>query len=270
MGSKQNMIETILQMIPLHNIFVEALCGAASLALNKPSAKVEVINDLNKDIYDFFITIRDNYDKLYHYLLNTPYHRGLYYELKHKWRQGWRPMDQIEKVATWFFLQDSSFSGTFGAGFSTARKDKNVASEFASRVDLLYKVRDRLRNIYIDCRDYQEVIEYYDCKDMFTYLDPPYWIDAANNYYKAGQNFDHYRLAEVLNRITGKAIISYYPHPELVKIYPPPKWNFKSIKTVKHSFKADSNAQGEERYKPEAEELLICNFEPLPLFANIN
>lgn len=268
-GGKSHLLSKIYEIMPPHSTYLEPFAGGASVLMNMPpsASEREVINDINNDIVDFFQIVKDKdkFEELKHQLVNTPYSRGLYFDTLHFWRCGWRPNDKIEKVAIWYFLQQSSFSGKFGAGFSTARFESNSANGFANAVDRLGRVRDRLRRVYIDNRDYQEVLEYYDKEDMLCYCDPPYWIEAADNYYRAGQNFNHYRLAEVLKKLKGKVILSYYPHPELDELYPGPRWTKESFEVPKYSFGANVNGE-ETGERPIGIEMLITNFKRLPLF----
>lgn len=262
MGGKSYMLDRIYEIMPPHSVFLEPLSGGAVVTLNKPRVELEVINDINKDIIDFFLVCREQFDELYRYLVNTPYSRELYYDWLHRWKTGWRPENRIEKVATWYFLQATAFSGDFGAGFSTG-KEKNQAIGFVHKVDNLYRIRDRLRGVFIENKDYQEVLEYYDSEEVFCYLDPPYMVPGADGYYRAGAGFDHERLASVVHKLKAKVMVSYYDNPEVRRLYK--DWNFEKYVVPKYSFGA--NTGGEETgIRPMGEELLITNYTALPLF----
>jgi DNA adenine methylase len=88
----------------------------------------------------------------------------------------------------------------------------------------LYRI-DSLYNL-----DYKEIIDKYDSTDTLFYLDPPY--KGKEDFY-INHNFNvdsHKELAEVLNKINGKFILSYYYFEGLSELYP--TCRFISKKTI--------------------------------------
>jgi len=68
-------------------------------------------------------------------------------------------------------------------------------------------------------KDYKEVIEKYDSLDTVFYIDPPYfgkefWYDLPKN----NKEF-HIELKELVDRLEGKAFISYCENPFIEKLY---------------------------------------------------
>ena len=75
--------------------------------------------------------------------------------------------------------------------------------------------------------DYKEVINKYDSKSTFFYLDPPYM--GKEGYY-LNHDFNkesHKELSIVLNNIKGKFILSYFYFDGLNELYPDCKFEFK-------------------------------------------
>ena len=62
LGNKFDMLSWIYPNIPEHNRWVDVFCGSATVTLNKPQSKLEVINDRNKLVANFFEVIRNNLD----------------------------------------------------------------------------------------------------------------------------------------------------------------------------------------------------------------
>jgi len=52
-GSKNRLAKELCKNLPPHNAWVEIFCGSAALTLAKKPAKIEVINDLDKEIVNF-------------------------------------------------------------------------------------------------------------------------------------------------------------------------------------------------------------------------
>lgn len=102
--------------------------------------------------------------------------------------------------------------------------------------------------------DFQEVMEEFDSKTTYIYLDPPYW--KTENYY-SNHDFDrsdHERLASFLPTISGRFALSYYDFPELHDMYPEDRFNW-----YRKSFvKAAAAKKGKKQNK--GEEILITNY----------
>jgi DNA adenine methylase len=103
--------------------------------------------------------------------------------------------------------------------------------------------------------DFQAVIEKYDSKTTYFYVDPPYF--STENYY-ANHDFGaetHERLANCLKSIKGKFSLSYYDFPQLSEWFPKNEYNWQS----KEFAKAAMAKAG----KPQTKgiELLIMNYE---------
>lgn len=75
--------------------------------------------------------------------------------------------------------------------------------------------------------DYKKVIEMYDSESTFFYVDPPYF--GKEEYY-INHDFNketHKELAEVLNNIKGRFLLSYYYFDGIEELYPNCKFDSK-------------------------------------------
>jgi len=82
----------------------------------------------------------------------------------------------------------------------------------------LPEIRERLKNVLIECKDFEKLIADYDSPGTIFYLDPPYY-GAERFYDTAFPESDHYRLKQCLNGIKGQFILSYNNHPKIIEIY---------------------------------------------------
>lgn len=102
--------------------------------------------------------------------------------------------------------------------------------------------------------DFDTVIQKYDSKSTYFYLDPPYW--KTENYY-SNHDFDrgdHERLAKTLHQVKGKFSLSYYEFDLLRKWFPQPQYRWES----KEFAKAAAATKGKTQNK--GTELLILNY----------
>src|ERR1700682_5844797 len=75
-GSKLRIAAKLGGQLPPHSAWVELFCGSAAMTLAKQPAPIEVINDLNGEIVNFFRQLRDNSAQLRDVISLTPYARA--------------------------------------------------------------------------------------------------------------------------------------------------------------------------------------------------
>ncbi len=218
LGGKGRLAERITPLLPRperHLAYVEPFAGGASILLSRRPAGIEVINDMNGELVNFFQTLRDHGDALREYLQNTPYSREVF--------EDWRSvdpetLDPLERAARFFYLSRSSFMASGAAGdrkpsWAYARIEDNRARSVMKAVDdELLKVRDRLRQVYIEHGDALDVIARFDAPQTVFYCDPPYHPATRSDGGYADELEDHEGLLGTLEAVTGMVALSGYPH----------------------------------------------------------
>ncbi len=63
-GGKQTLLRHILPLIPTHRCYTEAFVGGAALYFAKEPAEVEVINDVNVNLINFYQVLQTNFPAL--------------------------------------------------------------------------------------------------------------------------------------------------------------------------------------------------------------
>ncbi len=234
-GGKSHIGKQIVKYFPEHTTFVDVFGGAGNIILNKKPSKIDVWNDLNNDIYNFFKVLRDDKEELLRRLELTPYSRTEFIECL-------KPSDDpVERARRTFVRQMQGWSGyqdlTPGNwSYSVTKSTNGMSSEssgFISSVKNLEAVASRLRTIQIECLDGLECIKRYDTPDTLFYLDPPYAHESRNDlraYTLEMTVEDHARLAELLSNIQGMAAISGYDCELYERIYE--GWNKVSFDIV--------------------------------------
>lgn len=168
----------VISFFPRHKIYVEPFGGAAGVLLNKTPSPLEVYNDLNSDLVNFFRVLRgkEKAAELIRRLRLTPYAREEYYSCYPK-PEG----DDIERARA-LVCRASMGIGIRGAvsesrsGFASDRPDKikRNAQVFVNHVEKMGEIAERFRAVVIEHKDALELIPCYDSPDTLWYLDPPY------------------------------------------------------------------------------------------------
>src|SRR3972149_9245263 len=58
-GGKSRLRKQIIPLLPAHTCYVEPFAGAAWVLFGKPPSEVEVINDIDQELINFFRVVRD-------------------------------------------------------------------------------------------------------------------------------------------------------------------------------------------------------------------
>jgi site-specific DNA-adenine methylase len=167
-----------------------------------------------------------------------------------------QPYD-YEVAAKYAYVLTQVFSGSKPETSSFIDLKGNYKSKFITFKDKLTKpdwVEHFLKITNVENMDFAEVINKYDSKSTYIYLDPPYW--KTENYYN-NHDFDredHERLANVLNGMTGKFSLSYYDFPLLHDWFPEDKFRWERKEFAKAAAAKKNTKQNM------AEELLILNY----------
>jgi DNA adenine methylase len=260
MGGKTFIAKWIVSLMPPHKAYVEVFGGGASVLFAKPPSEVEVYNDAWDDIVNLFRVLRDEPEELQRRARFTPYARSEFERFMEKMKRR-EFTDDVDRALTLFFLLNASINATMDY-FSTS-KVKNDADEFANCVDRILNYAERFRRVVIENLDFRDVIKKYNSADTLFYCDPPYLRTGpelkqhtASEYYFGGFSYrDWYELAGLLNRISGKAMVSSYYFRELEDLFPKDRW----IWMEKEVSKSSTASAGKQE---KAVELLLLNYKP--------
>ena len=77
-GGKYKIRDWICSFIPEHKIYIEPFCGGASIFFAKTPSEVEILNDINGEICNFFRVLREEGEELAKQVFLTPYGREEY------------------------------------------------------------------------------------------------------------------------------------------------------------------------------------------------
>ncbi len=216
MGGKSLLARRIIECIPQHDCYVEPFCGAAWVLFKKPESKVEVINDINKEVVTLYRCLQWHLEEFVRYFKWALVARDEFERLK---TANPDTLTDIQRAARFYYLQQACFGGrianpTFGYGVTRGPKLNLLRIE-----EYLSAAHLRLARVYVECLPYAEVISRYDGPGTFFYIDPPYW--DCEKYYGPGifSREDFAKLAAQLAGIKGRFILSLNDTPGVREVF---------------------------------------------------
>jgi DNA adenine methylase len=229
-GGKNRLATKIISLLPEHTTYVEPFAGGAQVLFHKPPSEVEVLNDLDFDVVNFFRVCQWQYEELHEKSDPTT-------------------LTDIQRAGRFFYLQKNSFGGLilkqkfhYGVTHPSNYNPERVP-------EVIEQTHKRLARVQIESLPYERVMEKYDRPTTLFYLDPPYWERKLYKFnFTESQFID---MEQRLGRLQGKFILSLDERPEVRKLFA--KFAMQRV-DLAYTAKRDTRA----RHK----ELLITNFDP--------
>jgi DNA adenine methylase len=215
-GGKHQLSKAIVQQIPEHECYCEPFAGAAWVMFRKEPSKVEVLNDINKDIVTLYRVVQNHLEEFIRWFKWMLVSRS---EFERFSRVEPDTLTDIQRAVRFFYMHKNSFGGhvhkpTFGYG--TTRRPKLNLLRIEEELSAAHL---RLSEVYVENLPYANLINRYDREHTFFYIDPPYW--NCEDYYGDGifSKADFDALASQLANIKGKFLLSLNDTPEVRDIF---------------------------------------------------
>ena len=243
-GGKNRLAKMIISLLPQHITYVEPFAGGAQVLFHKPPSNVEVLNDLDYDIFNFFRVCQWHFDELIRYL-----RYGLASRKLHELHLATNPdtLTDIQRAGRFFYLQKNSFGGLVvkqGFHYGVTHPQNYNPDRIPEIIEQAHK---RLARVQIESLPYDQVLQKYDRPTTVFYLDPPYWERKLYRHNFTEQDFIDLECR--LHDIKGKFLLSLDDHPEVRKLFQ--HWH---MMPVDIAYTAQRNVG--KRFR----ELLIMNF----------
>ncbi len=227
-GGKQKLVSTILPLFPEHTLYSEPFAGGAALLFAKEPSEIEVINDLNTELINFYKVIQQDFTSLSGEIKITLHsrkqheHAGIVY----KYPELFSPLKRAWAV---WVLASQSFASMLDGSWGYD-KGKNTMSKKVSNKGIQFTIdyAIRLQNVQIECADALYIIKSRDTVNSFFYCDPPYFNSDCGHY--VGYTMEDFeRLLDALANIKGKFLLSSYPSELLDKYVKEYGWHQKKV-----------------------------------------
>lgn len=243
MGGKSKLRKTIIEMIPDHVCYVEPFFGAGWVFFGKTPSKVEVINDVDKELINLFKMIKYHAPEIERMLEYEFSGRDIFEEYKNVTLEN---LTEIQRAVRFLYLISQSFAGK-GTHYGYATAKKPAPQIFYKGV--LSEIKERLRNTFVENLSFEKIIDKYDREGSFFFCDPPYFETAG--YGNTFGEKEHLLLRDKLKNIKGKFLVTINDHPKVREWYK----DF-NIKEAKVMYSVSNQASARKKYG----ELIITNF----------
>jgi DNA adenine methylase len=251
-GGKQKLVAKILPLIPEHRLYAETFVGGGAVFFAKPASEIEVINDTNRELINFYSVLQNKFIDIEKMVRVTLHSRSLHDDA---WVVYNKPhlFDEIKRAWAVWVLSTQSFSSLLDGSFgydktcnTTTRKVSNKRNEFTEQLTI------RLQNVQIESADALYIIQSRDSVDAFFYCDPPYY-NSDMGHYDGYSEQDYENLLKLLCSIKGKFLLSSYPSPLLQRYIKANGWHFQC-------FEQGVSVAAKSGYMKRKWEMLVANY----------
>jgi DNA adenine methylase len=213
-GGKSRLASKIVQHFPTHRTYCEPFGGSAAVLLAKAPSRVEVYNDIDRELVHFFTVLRDPlmFAKLRRAVENTLYARAEFELAK-------QSTDDSVEAARRFIVRSRQSFGGHGKAWSYSIKNSHVGMASGVRrwqmgIEGLQAAHRRFRDVQIECDDWRTVMSRYDSAETLFYVDAPYHpaTRIGGEYRHELTHRDHRAIVDCVLAMRGMIILSGYDH----------------------------------------------------------
>jgi DNA adenine methylase len=229
-GGKQLLAALIIKNIPEHTTYVEPFLGGGAVFWAKPQSDVEIINDLNGEVVNFYRVLKTRFPELQQRIQSTPHSRQCYadaltiYHHPHLFKE-------LDRAWAFYTATNQGRSGKIGSwGYGTIGNavEKKIANR---RDDFSEDYARRLDRVQIECADALKIVRLRDRAETFFYIDPPYY-NSDMGHYGGYTEADFEALLQSCSSMQGKFLLSSYPSEILKKYATAHGWHTIEIEQV--------------------------------------
>lgn len=208
--------------------YAEPYTGGAGLALRLMMDEYVnhiYINDLDPSIYAVWLAILNHPDEMCRWIENVKVNVETWHEYK-LIQKNYKTSDMFDLGKATFFLNRTNVSGVISdgpiGGFTQNGKYKIDVrfnrQELIKRISDISRFSHRIHLFNQDGLDFLKAIDKR-VEEIFIYLDPPYYKKGSCLYMNAFRDEDHATLADRVNLLRNKWMVSYDNHDFVLNLY---------------------------------------------------
>ncbi|WKZ20145.1 MAG: DNA adenine methylase [Candidatus Jettenia sp. CY-1] len=229
--------------------YAEPYAGGAGLALRllfEGYVDHIYINDLDKSIYAFWISIINRPDEFCKWIDDVEVSITSWRKYK-EIQSSADDVDYFELAKSTFFLNRTNISGVIKGGVIGGYEQKGKykidirfnKQDLISRIQKIASIKDRISVSNLDGLSFISKLNK-KREEIFIYLDPPYYQKGADLYMNFYSKEDHKKLSKYVHKMQKKWMVSYDNHDFILNLYTEEK------KIVYKLSQAASNRVGDE------------------------
>jgi DNA adenine methylase len=220
-GGKSRFRKDIISLFPEHTCYIELFSGAAWVLFGKEPSPVEVINDIDKELVNFFRTVKHKPEEFMDSFDLELVSRDEFERLANI---DTTTLTDIERAHRFYYVIMAGWGGELNyPRFQTSITDGGHGNRLIGalkflreRIDPVYK---RLQKVVIENLDWKTCFQRYDRPGTLMYIDPPYPDNKCNYAHNMRSWEEHVELADALKGSQCKWILSSYDTPDVRELY---------------------------------------------------
>lgn len=227
-GGKQKLASKIISVLPKHTLYCEPFLGGAAVFFAKPQSEIEVLNDTNKELINFYRVVQQDFVSLEKEIRISLHSRDLHRKASVIYTHP-DMFSEIKRAWAVWVLSTQSFSAQLDNSWGYDKTRNTTTKKIINNRDrFTEEMAIRLQNVQLEAADALYVIRSRDSDKSFFYLDPPYFNSDCGHY--DGYSIDDFEaLLKLLAGIKGKFLLSSYPSPLLQKYAKEHGWHMWSV-----------------------------------------
>lgn len=244
-GGKNRLAKRLIEIFPEHTTYVEAFAGGAQVFFRKAPSTVEVLNDLDGEIVNFYRVCQHHYEELLRYFRFAVVSRTWFDIIK---KSDPETLTDIQRAARHLYLLKNCFASLVRNPVYHRNVIQPPGFNLENLPELIENAHQRLLRVQLECAPYEEVLWRFDRPTTLFYLDPPYWGKELYRHNFSAADFE--KLAVQLKTLKGKFVLSLNDVPDVRRLF----GDF-YIREVELNYTSQKKSAGR-RYH----EVLITNF----------
>ena len=253
-GGKQRMLQYILPIMPNDmTLYCEPFIGGGAVFWAKEPSPVEVINDNNRELINFYEVCQNDFIDLEKLIRITLHSRSLFSDARVIYDNP-HMFDRIKRAWAVWVLSTQGFASKIDGTWGYEKQKSSVSTKIKNKRETFTEdLAIRLQKVQIECTDALRVIRSRDGKNAFFYCDPPYFNSDCGHY--DGYTIEDYEmLLKTLSSIDGRFLLSSYPSKILDEYVSLNGWHQQSFR------QKVSVSRNKEKLKTKVE-VLTANYE---------
>ncbi len=225
--------------------------NSAAVFWAKEPAELEIINDVNDNLVNFYRVLKADYSAL-KCLIDQTLHSRREHEFAQLVYEFPDFFDPVRRAWALWVLSKMSFASMLDGSFGYDKVKNSVAKKIQGSKDLFTEaLSQRLERTQIECTDALRIIRTRDTENTFHFVDPPYVGTDCGHYAGSYNLMDFQNLLELLETIKGKFMLTMFPHPMLDEFISKNGWKVHQIERTISASKTNRRKQIE---------LIVCNY----------